>query len=70
MNILDTGSGYNSQNAMPVHFGLANVGRVDVEVTTLTKNGRKTALLSRVDPKEHTGRWLVVRVDGQGTLAN
>ena len=70
MNILDTGSGYNSQNAMPVHFGLANVGPVDVEVTTLTENGRKTALVSRVDPKDYAGRWLVVRVDGQGNLVN
>ncbi len=35
-NIVDTGSGYNSQNAMPVHFGLAEEGLVDVEVTTLT----------------------------------
>ena len=68
MNILDTGSGYNSQNAMPVHFGLANEALVDVEVTTLTKNGRKTALLLRVDPKEHTGRWLVIKVDGEGNV--
>ena len=70
MKILDTGSGYNSQNAMPVHFGLPNEALVDVEVTTLTKNGRKTAVLSRVDPREHTGRWLVVKVDDEGTLMN
>ena len=32
--IVDTGSGYCSQNAMPVHFGLgSHVGPVDVEVT-------------------------------------
>lgn len=68
MNILDTGSGYNSQNAMPVHFGLPNGGPVDVEITTLTKNGRKTALLSRVDPQKHAGGWLVAKVDGEGNL--
>ena len=68
MNILDTGSGYNSQNAMPVHFGLANEALVDVEVTVLTRNGRKTAMVSRVDPKESTGRWLVIKVDGEGNL--
>ena len=28
--IVDTGSGYNSQNAMPVHFGLAKQEMVDV----------------------------------------
>ena len=69
MRILDTGSGYNSQNAMPVHFGLTNEGPVDVEVTTFTKDGRKSALVSSVDPKEYAGRWLVVRVDGEGDLA-
>ena len=69
MRILDTGSGYNSQNAMPVHFGLANEGPVDVEVTTFTVDGRKTALVSSVDPQEYAGRWLVVRVDGEGNLA-
>ena len=68
MNILDTGSGYNSQNAMPVHFGLANDALVDVEVTILTRNGRKAATLSHVDPKESTGRWLVIKVDGEGNL--
>ncbi|MFC2119336.1 FG-GAP-like repeat-containing protein, partial [Bacteroidota bacterium] len=45
-NILDTGSGYNSQNAMPVHFGLGDQKNVDVKITRLTKNGRKTATLS------------------------
>ena len=69
-NILDTGSGYNSQNAMPVHFGLTNEGPVDVHVTTLTENGRKTAVVSSVDPKEHAGGWLVVRIDRDGNLAN
>jgi hypothetical protein len=68
MRILDTGSGYNSQNAMPVHFGLLNEGAVDVEVTMLTKNGRKTALMTGVAPREHTGRWLVIKVDREGNL--
>jgi hypothetical protein len=68
MNILDTGSGYNSQNAMPVHFGLPNEGPVDVEITSLTSEGRKTAVVSSVNPQEYAGRWLVVKVDGQGNL--
>ena len=68
MGLVDTGSGYNSQNAMPVHFGLLNGGNIDVEVTTLTKNGRKTAMVSSVDPKEYAGRWLAVQVDDEGNL--
>ncbi|MEE8130781.1 MAG: ASPIC/UnbV domain-containing protein, partial [Vicinamibacterales bacterium] len=67
-SIVDTGSGYNSQNAMPVHFGLARNGLVDVEVTTLTRQGRKRARLSGVDPGSWVGRWLVVKVDEYGDL--
>jgi hypothetical protein len=70
MNLLDTGSGYNSQNAVPVHFGLPKEGPVDVEITTLTRNGRKTAVVPSVDPTEYVGRWLVVKVDGVGNLSN
>jgi len=67
-NIVDTGSGYNSQNAMPVHFGLATEAPVDVEVTTMTPQGRKQARLSDIDPSSYVGRWLVVRVDENGKL--
>ena len=67
-NIVNTGSGYNSQNAMPVHFGLATDAPVDVEVTTMTRQGRKQARMSGVDPRSYAGRWLVVRVDENGEL--
>ncbi len=67
-NIVDTGSGYNSQNAMPVHFGLASDALVDVEITTLTRQGRVQARLSGVDPGSYVGRWLVVKVDENGDL--
>jgi hypothetical protein len=30
--IVDTGSGYNAQNDLPLHFGIASAVRVDVEV--------------------------------------
>jgi len=59
--MLDTGSGYNSQNAMPVHFGLASEAPVDVEITTLTTNGRKPARLTNINPQDYAGRWLTVR---------
>ena len=68
MNIFDTGSGYNSQNAMPVHFGLKDESPVDVEVTTMTGQGRKTVLIPKVDFKAYIGRWFIVKVDGAGQL--
>jgi hypothetical protein len=40
MRLLDTGSGYNAQNDMPVLIGLPNAGAVDVEVTW-PANGRR-----------------------------
>ena len=65
-SILDTGSGYNSQNAIPVHFGLRGVESVDVEVTVLTKKGRKILRLENVDPKSYVGRYLIVKVNADG----
>jgi hypothetical protein len=63
-NILDTGSGYNSQNAAPVHFGLGHQRLVDVEVTVMTSDGRQTSRISAVDPDDYRGRWMVVKVNG------
>jgi hypothetical protein len=60
--IVDTGSGYCSQNAMPVHFGLPSAGPVDVEVTLLTQTGRKIVRTANVDPAMYVGTSLVVRV--------
>ncbi len=67
-NILDTGSGYNSQNAMPVHFGLRGVKSVDVEVTVLTKSGRKIVRLKNIDPQTYEGQCLIVKVNAKGKL--
>jgi len=60
--LVDTGSGYCSQNAMPVHFGLRQDGPVDVEVTSLTSGGRKVTRVAAVDPKSLAGKPLIVRV--------
>ena len=59
--IVDTGSGYCSQNAMPVHFGLPTTGKLDVEVTTLTAAGRKVVRTADLDPAAYAGKLLVVR---------
>ncbi len=40
--LVPTGDGYGSQSLVPVHFGLAEESAVDVEVTFLTREGRKT----------------------------
>ena len=66
--LVETGSGYGSQNVVPLHFGLADERVVDVEITTMTEKGRKVARLSNVDLSSRTGPFLVVRVDGDGQL--
>ena len=48
--LVDTGSGYCSQNVMPVHVGLPSMDRVDVEVTALTKRGRAVIRRAGVTP--------------------
>ncbi|WP_089410467.1 penicillin acylase family protein [Granulicella rosea] len=60
--LVDTGSGYNSQSVIPVHFGLgAYMGPVDVEVTFMTNGGRKVVRVPGVAPAEHIGDPLIVK---------
>jgi hypothetical protein len=59
--IVDTGSGYCSQSAVPVHIGLGDSALVDVEVTYLTRTGRKPRRVAKVDPRALAGRALVVK---------
>jgi hypothetical protein len=44
-----------------VHFGLATHGPLVVEVTFLTREGRKKARIENVNPSEWRGRLLVVK---------
>ena len=64
--IVDTGSGYCSQNVMPVHFGLPIDGPVDVEVTAMTQAGRKITRLPNVNPSQLPRKTLTVKVSGNG----
>ncbi len=64
--LVDTGSGYCSQNFAPVHLGLPSAEPVDIEVTTLTTSGRKVTRMPGVDPKALAGKPLVVKA---GTTA-
>lgn len=56
-----TGGGYNAQRAAPVHFGLAKVEPVSVEVTFMSKDGRKKQTVNKVNPADYYGKSLVIR---------
>ena len=56
-----TGGGYNSQRAAPVHFGLAKVEPVRVEVTFMSKTGRRQQTINDVNPASFYGKSLVIR---------
>jgi hypothetical protein len=55
-------AGYASQNIAPVHFGLGEYeGRIDVEVTFLTRAGRRATRVRNVEPRGLAGKRLTVR---------
>jgi hypothetical protein len=56
-----TGGGYNSQRAAPVHFGLARMEPVRVEVTFMSPAGRRKQSVGDVQPAAYYGKSLVVR---------
>ena len=66
--IVDTGSGYNSQNAMPLHFGLPYRTKVDVEVTVPTRRGPIISGRPAIDPERYAGQVLVLRIGADGRL--
>ena len=63
MRLVDTGSGYDGQSDLPVHFGLAASQPVDVEVTVVAR-GRSVVRVENVDPEEYRGTVLLVRTPG------
>ena len=60
--LVDTGSGYDAQSDLPVHFGLPGGQPVDVEVTTFVRGQRRTVTVTGIDPREYRGGVLNVRV--------
>lgn len=58
---MSTGGGYNSQSAIPLHFGLAKLEPVTVEVTFMSKQGRRTQTINNVNPANFYGKTLVIR---------
>lgn len=65
LRIVDTGGGYNAQNAMPVHIGLAESVPIDVHVTVMGPQGRKTEIFRNVDWRALNGKPFVARVSLQ-----
>ena len=58
---VDSGSGYDAQSDLPVHFGVPGGQQVDVEVI-VTGGGRRTVTrVDDVDPRAYQGRALEVR---------
>ena len=64
--LVDTGSGYNSQNVLPVHFGLPENGPLTIEIIPPTARARQAATLIAIDARRYTGKVLRVRVDARG----
>ena len=60
--LVDTGSGYNAQNDMPVHIGLPTMPMVDVEVTWPARGRRRVVRAGGVRPERWTGNALTVKV--------
>ena len=59
--LVDSGSGYNAQNDAPVHFGLALMQNVDVEVVVPARGRRVVTRVANVDPRQYAARALAVR---------
>lgn len=68
--LVDSGSGYDAQSDLPVHFGLPGDGAVDVEVTVTGPDGRASGRIEEVDPADHRGGRLEVRIDRRGRIAS
>lgn len=62
MRLVDSGSGYDAQNDMPVHIGLPSLAAIDIEVTFPSGGRRLTAHSRKVDPAKWPGRALVVAI--------
>jgi hypothetical protein len=58
---VSTGGGYGSQNAAPVHFGVPGQTKVTVEVTFMSRSGRKVQTVQNVALASYAGKSLVVR---------
>jgi hypothetical protein len=66
LGLVDSGSGYDAQNEMPLHVGLPAATTVDVE-TVFPAGGRRVAVrVLGVDPRAWRGRVLEIRLNATG----
>ena len=58
--LVDSGSGYCSQSEMPVHLGIGDAwkGNIDIEIITLLGGARRVSLVRDVNPDQYRGRSL------------
>lgn len=68
--LVDTGSGYDAQSDLPVHFGLPGGQPVDVEITIHVGAQRRTIRLEDIDPRDFRGGVLAVRVGPDGSVTD
>ena len=62
VGIVDTGSGYDAQSDLPVHFGLPGAQPVDVEVTVIANGTRNSGTVRGIDPADYRGRVLTIHI--------
>jgi hypothetical protein len=60
--LVDSGTGYDAQNDLPVHIGLPTMSPVDVEVVFPRAGTRATVKRSRVDPRQWRGKALAISI--------
>ena len=60
--LVDTGSGYDAQNDMPVHVGLGDANTVDVEVTWPAAGKAVTGSARKIALRDYEGKSVVVSV--------
>ena len=60
LRLVDTGSGYDSQNDAPVHIGVGSTARVDVEVTWPQAGKRVITTRKNVAVKDWKGKSLAI----------
>jgi hypothetical protein len=58
---VDTGSGYDGQSVIPIHFGLGRDRKVDVEVTAMSNQGRVVTRIPGVNSAAYVGKMLTIR---------
>lgn len=70
LRLVDTGSGYDSQSELPVHFGLPGAQPVDVTITMPLGGVRVSGTIRGIDPGAYRSRVLTVRLSDDGSVTH